>query len=307
MSDIKLFRYGSSAAQELAGGPALVEKTLQNLVESQMHVLLGIIFLASEYVTGKTHGGRIDTLGIDENGCPVIIEYKRHTNENVINQGLYYLDWLLDHKAEFQLLVMNKLGKAKSDAIEWQGTRLLCIASDFTKFDSHAVAQINRSIELIRYKLFEKDLLLLELANVVSVPIQPATTGKKNGSNKGDKTFAEQLDLASPELRDFLDQVASYLHSLGDDIQEKQLKLYTAYRRLRNFVCVIIVPKQDPRILLTLRLNPQSVNFNAYPSTLVRDVHNIGHWGTGDVEVSLRKPTDLEMVKELIERSYMEN
>ena len=32
--------------------------------------------------------------GIDENCSPVIIEYKRALNENVINQGLFYLDWL---------------------------------------------------------------------------------------------------------------------------------------------------------------------------------------------------------------------
>jgi RecB family endonuclease NucS len=54
-------------------------------------------FLASEHATGRVHGGRIDTLGLDENHAPVIIEYKRAINENVINQGLFYLDWLLDH------------------------------------------------------------------------------------------------------------------------------------------------------------------------------------------------------------------
>ncbi len=58
----------------------------------------------------RKHGGRIDSLGLDENGSPVILEYKRSVNENVINQGLFYLDWLLDHKAEFELLVMKKLG-----------------------------------------------------------------------------------------------------------------------------------------------------------------------------------------------------
>ena len=68
----------------------------------------------SEYSTGIKHGGRIDTLGIDENNCPVIIEYKRATNENVINQGLFYLDWLLDHKAEFQLMVQKKFKQSIS-------------------------------------------------------------------------------------------------------------------------------------------------------------------------------------------------
>ena len=66
--------------------------------------LLGVRFLATEYATGKTHGGRIDSLGIDEDNSPVIVEYKRSTGENVINQGLFYLNWLMDHKAEFELL-----------------------------------------------------------------------------------------------------------------------------------------------------------------------------------------------------------
>ena len=88
MSDIKLFRYGQKDAVELAGKAALIEKQLQTLIEAQMETFLGVRFLATEYSTGKTHKGRIDSLGLDEKGCPVIIEYKRHTNENVINQGL---------------------------------------------------------------------------------------------------------------------------------------------------------------------------------------------------------------------------
>jgi RecB family endonuclease NucS len=66
--------------------------------------------LASEYPTGKKHRGRIDSLGIDENNSPVIIEYKRSTGENVINQGLFYLEWLLDHQAEFEALVTRQFG-----------------------------------------------------------------------------------------------------------------------------------------------------------------------------------------------------
>lgn len=90
MSDIKLFRFSPDPAEELAGRSALVERELHDLMEKHMECFLGIRFVAHEYSTGKNHRGRIDSLGIDENCCPVIIEYKRHTNENVINQGLYY-------------------------------------------------------------------------------------------------------------------------------------------------------------------------------------------------------------------------
>jgi hypothetical protein len=41
--------------------------------QKNLETFLGVGFLESEYTTGKTHGGRIDTLGLDENRRPVII------------------------------------------------------------------------------------------------------------------------------------------------------------------------------------------------------------------------------------------
>lgn len=308
MSDIQLFRLSvNGSASELPGRAVAVEKQLQSLIEAQMECFLGVRFLASEYATGKTHKGRIDSLGLDENGCPVIIEYKRHSNENVINQGLFYLDWLLDHQAEFRWLVMEKLGKQAAEQIEWGGTRLLCIAADFTRYDQHAVQLIQRNIELIRYKLFGDDLLLLELVNSVSVastvvaaPTAEAEAGKPAAVSK-DKTWQEQLALAPAEIAALFEQTTSYLHSLGDDVQEKPLKLYLAFRRLKNFASIVV---QSKRLQLYLKLNPDSVEL---VEDFSRDVRTIGHWGTGDLELSLRTPADLERAKQLIERSYQEN
>jgi len=110
MSDLKLFRTAKTSVTEVQSKSIELERSLQSVIESNLETMLGVRFLGSEYATGKTHGGRIDTLGIDENSCPVIIEYKRALNENVINQGLFYLDWLLDHKAEIKLLVLDKHG-----------------------------------------------------------------------------------------------------------------------------------------------------------------------------------------------------
>ncbi|MBO7820335.1 DUF5655 domain-containing protein [Burkholderia pseudomallei] len=309
MSDIQLFRVSDGTACELPGQAAKLEKHLQGLIEANMPTFLGVRFLASEYATGKTHKGRIDSLGLDENGCPVIIEYKRHSNENVINQGLFYLDWLLDHQAEFRWLVMEKLGKDVAEQIEWSGTRLLCIAADFTRYDEHAVQQIPRNIELIRYKLFGDDLLLLELVNAQSVPDAtavkpvsaniPAEPDKPKPAGK-DKSLEEQLAIASPEIRDLYEHTKGYLMGLGEDVQEKRLKLYTAFRRLKNFACVIAYPT---KLLIMLRLDPATVTLE---ESFSRDVRQIGHWATGDLELTLRAPADLERAKPLLERSYAE-
>lgn len=128
MSDLKLFELDGDQVRELRGESVAVEKSLQTLIERHLTDFLKLRLIASEYSTGKTHGGRIDTLALDENNCAVIIEYKRSLNENVINQGLFYLDWLMDHKSEFTLLAMKKIGPAIEEKIEWSSPRLLCIA-----------------------------------------------------------------------------------------------------------------------------------------------------------------------------------
>ncbi len=315
MSDIKLFSVRADTVDELAGRSALLEKELQQLIESHLETFLGVRFLASEYSTGKTHKGRIDSLGLDENNCPVIIEYKRHSNENVINQGLFYLDWLLDHQAEFQLLVMKQLDKALTESIEWGGTRLICIAADFNRYDEHAVQQINRNIELMRYRYFGEDLLLLELVNAQTADVsspkaitlqdsrsKPTVSSK---SKSTDKTHEERLAEASPELINLYTQVCEYANGLGDEVQQKDLKLYTAFKRIKNFLSIVVLPQhKDPRLQLYLKLNPADepleVNFT-------RDVTDIGHWGTGNVELNLRHESELEKAFALILKSYQAN
>lgn len=159
MSDVKLFRLGNGSAVELIGKPVKLEKKLQTLIEKHIETFLKVRFVASEYSTGKTHVGRIDTLGIDENFCPTIIEYKRASNANVINQGLFYLDWLMDHKAEFELLVQKQFGQEAASQLDWSAPRLLCIAEDFTRYDIHAIQQINRNSERGKIPKINRDAL----------------------------------------------------------------------------------------------------------------------------------------------------
>jgi predicted transport protein len=301
VSDLKLFRI-KGGVEEVPATSVTVEKSLQELVERNLETLLGVRFLASEYWTGPVHRGRIDTLGIDEDNSPVIIEYKRASNENVINQGLYYLDWLLDHKAEFQLLVQKRFGPDAAESIEWTSPRLICIAGEYTKYDIHAVQQINRQIELLRYRKYGDDLLLLEL---ISAPRNGE--GEPNGAQAaqpGDttqyKTFEDNLRQADQELVDLYTAFRAMMLAMGDDLQIKRLKYYEAYKRIRNIACVIIQP-QVRNLLVTVPLNPDEVEL--VPG-FTRDVRKIGHWGTGDLEITLRTMDDLERARPLLERAY---
>ena len=230
LAAIRLFQMKAGAVRELPAESIAIEKSLQSLLEMNLEAFLGVRFLASEYATGKRHGGRIDTLGLDDNNCPVIIEYKRAMNENVINQGLFYLDWLMDHQGEFTLAVIQQLGSEFKEKIDWSGTRLLCIAGDFTRYDEYAVMQIPRNVELLRYRRYGTDLLLLELVN----------SGSAEAENKQSKPakvqhFADQVvsglsaDGATQEL---FESLKAYLLAIGDDITMKPLEPDARWRFL---------------------------------------------------------------------------
>lgn len=250
------------------------------------------------------------SLGLDEDGSPVIIEYKRAVSENVINQGLYYLDWLMDHKREFQWLVMEKLGKETADKVEWSAPRLVCIAGDFTRYDGHAVKQIPRNIELLRYRRFGDELLMIELVHSpkVAKTAAPAavTTNLVEPTVDGgaDPYFEQRIDYriaqASPELRDLYQAVADFLTGLGDDIQVKELKQYIAFRRIKNVVCAEIYP-QSKVVTCFLKVDPDTVSLEKGFS---RDMRKIGHYGTGDLEITLRTLDDLAKAQPLFQRAY---
>ncbi|MDE0164592.1 MAG: DUF5655 domain-containing protein [Bryobacterales bacterium] len=300
MTAIKLFNLDAGSAKEIPGSATPLEKSLQNVIERNLETMLGIRLLGSEYSTGPKHGGRIDTLGIDENASPVIIEYKRATNQNVITQGLFYLDWLFDHRAEFKLLVQERLGEQAARTIDWTAPRLLCVAGGFTRYDEHAVQQMNRNIELIRYRRFGENLLMLELVNPNPIMGDQGTSGggatERPSSNK--KTMSDKLAALDGPLQDIYQALRAHLMALGDDVQEKTLKFYVAFKRLRNFARVKVRPSKVA-LSVYLNVNPDTITLKR---GFTRDVRNM-KWA-GDLEVTIRTPEDLERAKPLLLMSY---
>ncbi|MCF7673717.1 MAG: DUF5655 domain-containing protein [Akkermansiaceae bacterium] len=310
MPDLKLFKLSADHVTELTVSSMALEKSLQSLIEKHLDTFLGITFLASEFSTGPKTAGRMDTLGIDENGAPVIIEYKKATNANVINQGLFYLDWLLDHRGDFELLVTKKIGADKATNIDWTSPRLLCIAGDFSKYDLHAVGQMQRNIELIRYARYGDDLLALDLINRTTAPTPGNGGGTGSGTGGGVapkagsyKTVSEYLEQADTELSDRFDTLKSMILEMGDDVEMKTLKLYFAFRRLKNFACVEVHTKSRKLLVFVKHPDPDSVVETGFS----RNVTAINHFGTGNLELTLSTKADIEKAKHLIEISYESN
>lgn len=306
MSVIKLFKTGNDHVIELSGEAVALERSLQSLIEANMETFLGVRFLATEFAT--THQGRMDSLGLDENNAPVIVEYKRQRNENVINQGLFYLDWLMDHRRDFEWLVLERFGRDVAEKIDWSAPRLICIAGDFTKYDAHAVNQMNRNIELMRYRRFGEELLLLEVLTATtarqSTKASTAATNTETEETphgtKKPETISQYLSEMDREMIILHDAVDDFLRNLGDDVQVRTLDFYVAYRRLRNFAC-LEVRNQLKKVRLYLKVEPSD---DILELEITKDMRGISHFGTGDLEVSISSLEDLELAKPLIEQSY---
>lgn len=302
MSDINVFEI-KPKVKELKGSSVILEKEIQNLIEKNMEEFFGIRFLATEY---SITNGRMDSIGIDENNCPVIFEYKRSSSENIINQGLFYLDWLLDHKADFQLLVMNTLGKEVAKEIDWSAPCVFCIAKEFTKFDEHAVNQMQRNIKLVKYNKYGENLILFEHINVPVLKKDTISKGKKvkqekKASEKDNYDWESRIQKLPKEKQELYFSIRDYILSKGDDISENSLKNYIAFKRVKNFVCML--PYKN-KISLYLKLNPSE---EVLIEDFVRDVKNIGHWGTGDLEIIIQSKEDYEKAKIYLDRAYEKN
>jgi predicted transport protein len=101
-------------------------------------------------------------------------------------------------------------------------------------------------------------------------------------------------------VEDRYEALKAFLTALGSDVQVKQLKFCVAFRRLNNFACVEVRPR-DGQMLVYAKVDPATV---ALERDFTRDVSNIGHFGSGDLEIRITCDEDLEKAKPLLLKSY---
>ena len=311
MSDIQIFHATLDGARELAETPFRDEKELQNLVERHLRDLTGIDLVATEHRTGSRHKRRADTLGLDGNQRPVVIEYKLGHGGGAISQGLDYLFWLEDHKGDFRELVRDSLGIDRSRNIDFRNARLLCVAGEFRREDIINARTNTRSIDLLCVRRHGASTILMEWAHREEiVPDKRAETRPRNQEEQQSSTdepdyskyqYWEQLT-ADDELYNLFERLCEYGCSLGDDVLVNPTKYYislwgqrtVAYIRARTGLRRLIVYvyadiKQIQLIEGFTRLLPES-----------------SHNPPCNVEITISSHDDLERAKPLIKRSYDE-
>ncbi len=295
------------------------EKELQRLIEGNLGIIFNCRFVATEFSTGPVHGGRIDTLALSEENNPVIIEYKTVESSQLINQSLYYLSWMNDHRGDFEMQVRHRY-REDDVPVDWSQIRVICIAPEYKKYDIHAVQMMGANIELWQYRYFQNDGLFLEevyrrAAAYSDTPAVQAGKAESEGSEKDPVMVAAGKKAAltrataqyslDPHLakinekkRELLEQTREYLLSLDEAVEEVPKKFYVAYKVAQNFACLEV---HKSKLLLYLKLKPAQLD--GLPGN-ARDVTNIGHYGTGDLEVSVASNEELEAAKPYIRMAF---
>ncbi len=286
-----------------------LEKELQSLIEKNLEEVFNCRFVATEFSTGAQHAGRIDSLALSEEDNPVIIEYKKVESSELINQSLFYLHWIQDHKGDFEIAVQKSLGNGVK--VDWTDVRVICIAPNYKKYDLHAVQVMGANIELWKYRLFTNNSLYLEevLHNTKSTTVTSQSSnknpimveaGKKAAQVRATATYTleEHFEGKPKKILELMHEVREFVTGLDSAIEEVPKKFYIAYKSSKNIVCM---EAKSKNIKLFVKLKPSEI---LEPPKCYRDVSKIGHYGTGEVEFTISTTEEFEEIKKYIELAY---
>jgi len=298
----------NNTVTQVKPSPYNKERDVQKLFEANLEDLLDVRFIASEFTTGDRQRGRIDTLGLDKDGYPTIIEFKKSNKENIINQGLFYLDWLVDHRGDFTLIAQKACGSGVK--IDWSRPRVILIAESFSEYDKYAVNRIGTNIELWTYRKYGDSLLYLDSLFVaasqptkgtsVLIPNEPETQNLPGEDEVTIYTIDDHTQNKSQEIISIFEQLREGILGLAEEgeIIEKTNKNYIGYKHGKNFCEVHL---QTKTIQIWLDISTTEIDD---PSHLVRDVSKIGHHGTGNSEIRLSDANEIDSVMHLIDQSF---
>lgn len=301
-----LFQIINGKIQRIKSTDFAKELEIQKLIENNLEIIFNCRFVATEFSTGDIHSGRIDTLALSEDNNPVIIEYKNVASSELLNQSLYYLSWIKDHKGDFQIAVNKALGNIE---VDWSEIRVICIAPEYKKFDLHAARVMGANIELWQFKRFENGYLTLDeifrrtniIENINYSGKNPVMVdaGRKAAITRATAIYniEDHINVLPHHLMLPFHLLQEFIMGLGA-IEETPKKNYIAYKTSQNFVCL---ETRKDKIILFLKIN--SHDQTTLPPQ-ARDVRKIGHFGTGDFEFLLKTEDDLEVAKKYIKLSF---
>ena len=297
---MKIFTSKKGQLSQLKQQKFKLEKDIQRLFEENLTLLSGYIFIRSEF---SIKNSRIDTLAFDpETQAFVIIEYKRQQNSSVVDQGISYLNLMLEYKADF-IVEYNEKQKAplKRNDVDWSQSKVIFVSPTFNDFQIQATNFKDLPIELWEVNRFDNDIITLNIIKK-SAPNIKAVSIEKNeefSTLKEIKVYQESDHLSdkSDFIQELYEDFKQGILNLDPNIEINTRKLYIAFKKDRN-IADIRIQQKNLKIWINLPYGELDD-----PKNLAKNVSNTGHWGNGDYEITIESTQYLEYIMSLIKQA----
>ena len=150
---MELYNLKKDKLEEVRLIPFKLEKNIQSLIEKNTESIFELEFIESEF---KVEKYRIDTLCFDtENNSFVIVEYKKGSSYSVVDQGMTYLQLMLNNKADFLLKLSQHKDKVlEMKDVDWSQSKIIFVAESFNSYQKDSVNFDNLPFELWEIKKF---------------------------------------------------------------------------------------------------------------------------------------------------------
>lgn len=301
---MKLFQHTKNILDGLKEKPFKLEKDIQKLFESNIEQITGFRFVKTEFSLKNV---RFDTLAFDEESKSfVIIEYKRDRNYSVVDQGVSYLNLMLEYKADFIVEYNESCNKKlKRDDVDWSQSKVIFVAPSFTSFQKQSSNFKDLPIELWEIKQFENDIIVINpIKKSSSAPSIKQVQSSPNNTEisnvvKEIIVYDEDrfLQNKSDDIIELYNIYKEAILNLAPNIEALPLKWVMMFKTDRKFAYIEI---QKKNLKLWVNLKRGQLDDS---KGLARDVSSVGHAGNGDYELTITDTENLEYIMSLVKQA----
>lgn len=298
---MNIFRVKNKELLDIKEVPFKLERDIQRLFESNLKQITGLELVKSEF---SIQNQRIDTLAFDQEiQAFVIIEYKKSHNYSVFDQGVSYLNTLLKHKADFVLEYNEKLNKTlRKDSVDWSQSKIIFVSPSFSQIQKQAVNFKDLNIELLEIKQFQNDIIVINgIKKSITAPsVKLSQKADLKTELKELKTYTEDEHLQgkSDEIIELYEDFKQAILNLSTDIETTPQKLYIAFKTSKKSVASIVIQKSALKLFISKKKGELDD-----ARKIMSDVSNLGHWGNGDYQITIKDSKDLEYIMSLVKQA----
>jgi predicted transport protein len=296
-----LYNNNSNKLNQVKEKPFKLEREIQNIFENNLNSIMGLELVKSEFTIKNK---RIDSLAYDkQSNAFIIIEYKRDKNYSVVDQGLTYLNLMLQNKAEFILTYNETLQDTlHSKDIDWTQSRVAFVSPSFTENQISASDFKDFGIELWEVKQFENNTISINSikksngAPSIKPLLENSDNLKEVKENIKVYTEEDHYSSGSEYIIELYEKFKTSILNLADNIEVLPQKYYIAFKKGSN-ISDIEIQKKSLKIFINAKIGTLDD-----PKGIAKDVSNIGHRGNGDFQIQIENDNDLEYIMSLIKQ-----